>query len=63
MEPDRTVEEVLWLRHTRAIQGGCCHRFADYQACNCLERAIAFEGRMSKMSKTEKDIYYGVRND
>lgn len=33
-----TKSEVLAARRN-SIMGGCCDRFADQQACDCLERA------------------------
>lgn len=35
----RTRSEVLRLRQSIVAQG-CCDRFADQQACDCLERAF-----------------------
>lgn len=35
----RTRSHVLKLREN-SILGGCCDRFTDQQACNCLETAI-----------------------
>lgn len=39
---ERTVAEVLAARK-RAVEGGCCDRFADYHTCDCLEMARQYE--------------------
>lgn len=36
--PRRTVAEVMEAR-SHAVSGGCCDRFADHMACDCLEEA------------------------
>ena len=38
-QPRRTRSQVLKEREN-AVGGGCCERFADNQACTCLEDAI-----------------------
>lgn len=37
----RTKEDVLESRN-HGPAGGCCNRFADYMACECLEEAVDF---------------------
>jgi len=35
----RTVSQVVQARQ-QAVMGGCCERFADHSACDCLELAV-----------------------
>ena len=35
----RTRSEVLFLRTAGAVFGGCCDRYADMSACDCLKIA------------------------
>lgn len=39
MECQRTVSEVMAERRN-AVGGGCCDRFADQMACDCLKNAV-----------------------
>lgn len=42
---ERTPAEVEELRTKYAVFGGCCDKFADQCACDCPERARAYEAR------------------
>lgn len=35
----RRTKELVLEQRKNAVFGGCCYRFADNQACNCLEEA------------------------
>ncbi len=40
----RAVDRVKEARR-HAVMGGCCERFADNQACDCLEKARAEDAK------------------
>ncbi len=44
---ERTAAEVIIQRTKGAVSGGCCNRFADNCACDCLTNANRFEAQQA----------------